>query len=249
VILQACLNGTRAPGKHAALPVSPEALARDAARCVAAGATALHVHPRDAQGRESLAPEVLDATLGALRAAVPGMEVSVTTGLWITGGDAAARLALVAGWRELPDSASVNVVERGWAELCRALAARGVRVEIGLWTRRDAERFAASDLASACVRALVEPQDEEGGAAIVTASAIDVVLGQAGVRLPRLHHGTDRTTWTVLDAAAPAGRDLRIGLEDTLVLPDGTVASGNPELVATAAELYGPVGSPASAPA
>lgn len=239
MILQACLNGDRAPGTHPALPVSPEALARDAAACVAAGAQALHLHVRGGDGRESLDADAMDATLAAVRAAAPGVEVSVSTGLWITAGDARARLAHVDAWRALPDSASVNVIETGWAELARALSARGVRVEIGLWSAEGAEAFAASDLEPVCVRALVEPQDEEAGAAIVTATAIDRMLGQAGVRLPRLHHGTDRTTWSVLDAAVPAGRDVRIGLEDTLVLPDGAVTPDNATLVRAARERYG----------
>ena len=59
-------------------------------------------------------------------------------------GPAAPRLAAVEAWRALPDSASVNVVETRWAELVRALAARGVRVEIGLWSAEGAEAFAAS---------------------------------------------------------------------------------------------------------
>jgi uncharacterized protein (DUF849 family) len=238
VILQACLNGARTPGAHPALPASPDALARDAAACVAAGADAIHLHVRGGDGRETLAPEALDATLTAVRAASPGVEVSVSTGLWITAGDVAARAACVAGWRELPDSASVNVSEEGWAELCRRLAGRGVRVEIGLRTPTEAERFAAADLAAACVRALVEPGDQESGAAIVTATAIDRVLGQAGVRLPRLHHGEDLTTWAVLDAAVPVGRDVRIGLEDTLFLPDLTRAADNAALVAAAVDRY-----------
>jgi len=240
VLLQACLNGARAPGSHPALPVTPEALARDAAACVVAGARSLHVHPRGPDGRETLAADAVGAAVAAIRAAVPGVELSLTTGLWITWGDAAAREAAIAGWERLPDLVSVNVAEKGWAALCLSLAAREVGVEIGLATPGDAERLAArADVADACVRALVEPEEPEAGAAIVTATAIDRVLGQAGVALPRLHHGTDRTTWAVLDAAVPAGREIRIGLEDTLVLPDGTVAPGNAALVAAAVARYG----------
>jgi len=42
--------------------------------------------------------------------------------------------------------------------------------------------------------------------------------------------------WTVLDAALARGRDIRIGLEDTLVLSDGSRARGNADLVAEALE-------------
>jgi len=41
----------------------------------------------------------------------------------------------------------------------------------------------------------------------------------------------------VLTAAAAMGADVRIGLEDTIVLPDGTVAEGNGDLVAAAVRL------------
>src|SRR5215468_1200771 len=48
MLLQACLNGSRTPGEHPALPISPLELARDAQRVIAAGAHALHIHPRNA---------------------------------------------------------------------------------------------------------------------------------------------------------------------------------------------------------
>ncbi|MFC7735049.1 3-keto-5-aminohexanoate cleavage protein [Roseomonas sp. GCM10028921] len=51
--LQACLNGARAPDFHPALPLTPEAVARDAA-CVAAGAVSLHLHLRDAALRTAI---------------------------------------------------------------------------------------------------------------------------------------------------------------------------------------------------
>jgi uncharacterized protein (DUF849 family) len=40
-------------------------------------------------------------------------------------------------------------------------------------------------------------------------------------------------------AGARAGVDVRVGLEDVLVLADGRVASDNAELVAAAVELIG----------
>ena len=60
MIIQACLNGARPAGYHPALPLTPDAIAHDAAACVAAGAAELHIHPRGADGRESLAPDVIE---------------------------------------------------------------------------------------------------------------------------------------------------------------------------------------------
>ena len=41
----------------------------------------------------------------------------------------------------------------------------------------------------------------------------------------------------MLEAAITAGHDIRVGLEDTLVLPDGNRARDNAELVAAAAAM------------
>ena len=158
---------------------------------MAAGARSLHVHPRDGDGAESLEPDVVEAAVAAIRRAARGVELTVSTGLWIADGDPEARAALLSSWTVLPDVCSVNVAEPGWRELIRLLADRGVAVEAGLWSHEGAVVFAASGLEDRCLRALVEPQEREPGAAMVTAAAIDGVLGEVGVPLPRLHHGYD----------------------------------------------------------
>ena len=133
-MLQAALNGTRARDEHDALPLTPDELARDAREVVEAGATALHLHPRDEDGRESLEPAAVDAAVAALREALPDdVELSLTTGLWITGGDVERRLEAVRGWSELPDVVSLNIAEEGWRELGELLGERDVWVEIGLF--------------------------------------------------------------------------------------------------------------------
>ena len=45
-------------------------------------------------------------------------------------------------------------------------------------------------------------------------------------------------TWAVLDAAVPRGREIRIGLEDVLTLPDGRRAPDNAALVVEAVLRY-----------
>jgi uncharacterized protein (DUF849 family) len=239
MFLQAALNGKRAPSEHDALPVTPEQLARDARAAVDAGARALHVHPRGEDGRESLAPAAVDAAVAALRDAVPDTELSLTTGLWITGGDVEARYDAVRGWSELPDCCSLNVAEEGWRELGELLAERGVWIEAGLFAPKHPERLADSGLASHCRRALVEPQETAPRIAVTTAGAIDGNLERNGIELPQLHHGIDLTTWAVLDAAHRREREIRIGFEDTFALPDARRASSNAELVAAAADRYG----------
>jgi uncharacterized protein (DUF849 family) len=54
--------------------------------------------------------------------------------------------------------------------------------------------------------------------------------------LPILLHGEEGSTWPVFDLAVELGLDSRIGLEDTLLLPDGSTAPGNAALVRAAVE-------------
>jgi len=238
VFLQACLNGTRAPGEHERLPLTAAELARDAREVAEAGAVAVHVHPRDGDGRESLDREPCGAAVAALREAVPDVEISLSTGLWITEGDVERRLACVRGWTELPDCASLNVAEEGWAELGALLADRGVWIEIGLRAAEHPVELAGAGLARRCRRALVEPPETAPAIAVATAGAIDGGLERERIELPQLHHGTDFTTWAVLDAAARRGREVRIGFEDCLTLLDARRAESNAQLVAAAAARY-----------
>jgi len=236
VLIKACLNGGRARGSHAALPISPADLVREAAGAAAAGAGAAHVHPRDSDGRESHRPEDVALAVVAIRLACPGLPIGVTTGAWIVNSPS-LRLQQVGGWRELPDFASVNWSEDGALELAELLLSRGIGVEIGLFTIGDAEAFAVTHIAGRCLRVLVEVRERDGIDAVTQAAAIDRILDAEAIDLPRLHHGFGPDTWHVLDAALRLGGDVRIGLEDTFTLPDGRQARDNAELVASAVTL------------
>jgi uncharacterized protein (DUF849 family) len=233
MLLKACLNGTRQPGEHPALPLSAEDLARDAQDAIAAGAGALHVHPRD-DGTETLAAHAVGAALIAIRAACPGTPVGVSTGAWILP-DIARRVAIIRSWDVRPDFASVNFSEAGAVDVCAALLDLGVGVEAGIWSPGDARLLLASGLADRCVRVLIElVREQTADDALATAQAIERVLDDANIRAPRLLHGEEATAWPMLDYALPRGYDIRIGLEDTLILPDGRRARDNAQLVTAA---------------
>ncbi len=235
--IQACLNGARRRGFHPRLPLSPEELAADAAACAAAGAVALHLHPRDALGEESLAPEVVGAAVAAVRAAAPGLPVSVSTGDWIEGSDA-RQIAHVRAWGALPpsarpDEASVNLAERTAPEVIAALVAGGIGVEAGLASAADALRFLA--LGAPCRRVLVEMDDLEEAAAV--AREVLALLDAAGHAAERQLHGSGGSAWPMACLAAAGGLMLRIGLEDVDHLPAGSPAPDNAALVRAAAPL------------
>lgn len=231
MLLKACLNGARRPGSHPALPVTPEDVGKAAQGAVDAGAGAIHVHPRDASGREALDADSVGAAVEAVRAACPGVPVGVTTGAWIEP-DPDKRLALVKGWQVLPDFASVNFSEAGAEEVAALLAERGVRIEAGLWSGADVERYLAGGWEGRCLRILIEPRGQTVEEALRTVGEIERLLDAAGSSTPRLLHGGQANAWGLLEEAARRGYDSRIGLEDTLTLPDGAQAADNAVLIA-----------------
>jgi uncharacterized protein (DUF849 family) len=226
--VKACLNGGRTREEHPVVPQTPEELAADAVAVRQAGAFAVHVHPRDARGRQTLDARACDAAVAAIRAAVPRLPIGLSTAEAINR-DPFARAAVVRQWARPPDFVSVNLGELGWAGIARAARHAGIGVEAGLATPQEAEELALSPFAHQVVRALVEVDD--GAEAAMAVSAL-VPRGVA-----QLWHGYGERTWEVIRAGAAAGHDVRVGLEDTLTLPDGRVAASNAELVAAAVEL------------
>jgi uncharacterized protein (DUF849 family) len=96
MLLKAAINGRRLLSEHPAIPISPEQQAKQAAMAVAAGAGAIHVHPRNSAGQESLAPQDIANALNAIRAACPTTPIGVSTGGWIVP-EIDRRLTLIGG--------------------------------------------------------------------------------------------------------------------------------------------------------
>ncbi len=238
-LLQAALNGDR---DHPAVPRTPEELAAEARASVDAGARVLHLHPYDAEGRQSFDAEPCAAAIRAVHAVCPGIPISLSTSAAIEG-DMQRRYTQVAGWTDLPDLVTANQGESGILDLCKLLIGRGVGIEAGLLSLADAETFVASGLAPRCVRALIEPLDAEPDVAVANAEAMERTLTDAGITLEQVHHGDGIASWAVNRRAVERGHGIRTGLEDTPVLPDGSPAAGNGELVAAAAAMLAELAS------
>jgi len=231
--VKACINGARTPEAHPNLPVTPEQLAAQALAAHGGGAKAVHMHPKNAEGVDSLLPEHVDAAVDAVRHAVPGLPLGVTTGFWALP-DVDARLRAVDGWTVLPDFASVNWHEPGSEELARLLLSKGIGVEAGIFNAEAAESWAASEIAEHCMRVMIELL---GDGDVATA---DDLLSQVMARqspAPVLLHGMDESCWPLLEHAGKRGVQVRIGMEDTLRMPDGSTAPDNAALVSAAVAL------------
>lgn len=235
-MLQACLNGQRTREDHPAVPITAEELAEAAAEAVAAGAGDLHLHPREGRGHDSLEPDVVAEVLVAVRSAVPGIPVGVTTGAWT--GSQTQRVEAIGAWSVLPDHASVNWHEEGADQVAQALLEAGVQVDAGLWTPTDVTAWLAWPLHDRCARVLLELPDGPAPAGVAGLAEAMLAPLKSVVPIGRiLLHGEGSTAWEALEYAGWSGLQTRVGLEDVLTLPDGAPASDNAGLVRAARSL------------
>src|ERR1700742_128645 len=238
MLIQAALNGGTTRDRHPAVPLKPAELASEARAAQLAGAGAFHLHPRDESGEQTLAAEHVLAAVAAVRAAT-GLPVGVTTGIWTVDGDVRRRLALVERWTapDRPDSASINMNEPGIDELADLLGSLGIGIEAGVWTAGDARVLGASGFSGPLLRVLMDPEAATRPDAVASAAEAAAELARLGVTARQLRHGYDLATWAVLRAAIADGQDIRVGPENTTLLPAGSPAAGNGDLVAAAARL------------
>jgi len=90
------------------------------------------------------------------------------------------------------------------------------------------------------LRLLLEPWESDPEQANMMIDDIEDALGDALPQVPRLVHGTDEAVWSLLERAMRGGHVSRIGLEDTLLLPTGELATDNAALVRAAKALTNP---------
>jgi 3-keto-5-aminohexanoate cleavage enzyme len=240
VILTAALTGPLATRRdNPALPVTPEAIASDAHAAWRAGASVVHIHLRDRTGRATADPGIGRATLDAVRERCPALiQLSTGVGLDVP---FEAREKLV----ELrPEMATLNVASMTFAhgqflnppDGVRRLAARMRELEIK--PEIEIYDFGHLELALTLLREglLDEPLQ------------FSLVMGVSGGVPARAEHVVslanrmpESSTWQVIGIGRShtemiglglsLGANARTGLEDTLRLPDGSLAPSNAALV------------------
>lgn len=204
----------------------------------------MHLHVKDTAGVDTLDGSALAEALAAVREVAPVFPIGVTTGAW-TQPDPMSRLTAIRSWQRLPllpDFASVNWHEEGAEEVAGALLELGIGVEAGVWHLAGAQAWHESVHRHRCLRVLLELPDGLG-AVRVRRQAEQLVrlvgedLHEEGAGPPLLLHGEGSSAWPALRLAARWGLSTRIGLEDVLVLPDGSPATDNAALVRAARPL------------
>ena len=243
LVLAVAPNGAyKTPHDDPRAPVTTEALVADAIACREAGASMLHLHVRDAQGRHLL-EAYRDATAAIRRAVGEALVVQITTeaaGRY----ECAAQMAVV---RDVhPEAASIalrEVVPDAAAEpeaqaFFRWLRRAHVMVQFILYSPQDVARY--RDLRARGV--IPEGRD-----------FLLFVLGRyaagrgerTGRSAPVPRRARRATPWAVCAfgpreaacvlTAAALGGHVRVGFENNLLLPDGSLAPDNAALVRNAA--------------
>ncbi|HYD64127.1 3-keto-5-aminohexanoate cleavage protein [Azospirillum sp.] len=258
LIITVAPNGARrGKADHPAIPLTPDEIGREAARCRDAGAAMIHLHVRDAAGRHTLDPDAYRAAIAAVRReAGPDLLIQATTeavGIYTAEQQMAAMRALrpeafSAAVRELvPDAGAESAAAGFLAEQAHA----GTLVQHILYDDADVARF--DDL----MRRGVIPETNAG---------VLFVLGRytAGQQsdprdlLPFLNAWTRPLPWAVcafgrreaacMAAAAALGGHVRVGFENNMDLPDGTRAPDNAALVSAVAALAPVLGRAVATP-
>ena len=238
---------------HAQVPLTAASLARTAKSCLDAGASMLHLHIRDTQGRHSLDVAGYRDALAAVRAAVGDAMVLQITSEAAKVYEAPAQIAMV---RELrPEAVSVGlrevdqpgIGEAGLADFFGWLVREKVMTQVILYDTADLRRW--QDL-------------RQRGVVPEAPWFLLFVLGRYNARqtssptdvVPFVHTHTGGEPWAVcafgktehacVTAAAALGGHVRVGFENNLYLKNGDVAPDNAALVSQAAEAARSLGRP-----
>jgi 3-keto-5-aminohexanoate cleavage enzyme len=230
-----------------ALPITPEEIAADAAKCREAGAAMVHLHARTLDGMPSQDTELFRAAIRAIRAkcdvliqvstgGAVGMDVEERCGpLKLTGADRPDMATLTTGTVNFGDEVFWNS-----RPLVRQIAARikalGLKPEIECFDAGMVdEAFALEKEGLITFPAHFEFVLGVGGALAARPEALDFLRGYLPPGSSWTCAAMGRHQLPFVELSAERGGNSRVGLEDNLYLSKGVLAKGNYELVAEAA--------------
>lgn len=249
-VLAAAMNGAyRSRADHPALPVTVPQVVEAAVACRAAGAGLLHLHVRDERGRHSLDAATYRAAILGIRAEVgDDLVIQVTTEAAGRFGPA-EQMAVVRQVRPECASLAVRELVREPADEAPFLAFLGELAEQG--STPQFITYGVEDL-RVLLRLVERPW------VLLVLGTRDAPTEGAQALLPRLALLPEGVMWMVCAfgraetgvaaAAAALGGDVRIGFENNLQRPDGSVATDNAERVRAVRALIEASGGRVAAP-
>lgn len=251
IIMSAPNGARRGKDDHQSLPITPDELADCSASIADAGASMLHLHVRDEQGGHTLDPDRYRAAIGAVRDRVGDrLIIQITTeacGLY----SADQQMAVV---RELkPEAVSLALkelcpdadAEPAAAEFFAWLNTEHIIPQYILFSAEEVMRF--TDLRS---RGVIP--DDRPFVLFVLGRYSDSLTGDPQLLASYVEGLQQDVCWMVccfgqteniaVTEAARLHGHARVGFENNLVLPDGSIAPDNAALVHLAAQTGGDAG-------
>jgi len=233
--IQVSLNGSAIGGGHQNRESSLDEIIDDSLACARIGASDFHVHPRNSEGSEAIDAETIEKWVTAFNQRLPLATISLSTAAWIA--PLAQRLREICSWSVRPHYASVNFHEEGAEEIADALLNQCVGVEAGISDREGARRFLNYERRQECRRLMFEMPNKEPQAVSSVFKEIYRILANITDDHELILHGEGRSAWPILQLAVRNGLRGRIGLEDTILLPDLRVAENNVSILTAAVEI------------
>jgi 3-keto-5-aminohexanoate cleavage enzyme len=260
VVICCAISGSLADREQCpAIPYRPDEYAAEARRIVDAGGVHIHIHARRPDGTPSYEVEDFAAIHDAIRAEVGDAAIlNFSTGT--VGVSVEKRIAYLAAVR--PEVAAVNMGSMNYAKY----STRNKRFAFSMVFENPIEEIlellaAMRELAIKPEHECFDlghvgtlgPLLEMG--ALTGPLHVDFVMGVLGGAAPTArnlatmvdnlppgaHHwgviGISRPQWTMIAAGLSLGGSIRVGLEDNLYLPGGTMARSNGELVDNARRM------------
>jgi 3-keto-5-aminohexanoate cleavage enzyme len=264
VIITCAISGALANRDQCpAIPYTPAEYAAEARRIVDEGGVMIHIHARRPDGTPSHAVEDFRAITAAIRAEV-GDAAIVNYSTGTVGVPVEERIAYLRALR--PEVAALNMGSMNYAKysprrrdfvfqavfanpfdeivaLLRAMTEHGIRPEHECFDLGHVGSLAPL-VDMGLLRAPLHVSFVMGVTGGVPATARN--LAAMADNVPDGAHwgviGVSRAQWMLVAAALTLGGSVRVGLEDNLYLPDGTMARSNGDLVAKARQLTLDVG-------
>lgn len=264
LLIVAALNGMRTRDECATLPLTPDELAAEARRAVDAGAGLVHFHARRPDGSSAF-DLIVDDAVRAIRDAVDvPISMSTQRGRQTSLGTVTALFGVLG---DLPEVASVHVrppaedvpAHREEArQVIEALDAAGVRpapVAGSLDALGDLEALYGDALLGRAPYLTVRVAGPRSGSSDLMAGTAGNVLRLVETarsvfsQIPAVASGLDEASPIAQAVGAAAGAHIRVGLGDSVTLPDGSPARSTGQLVEHATALAAALGRTPMTPA
>jgi 3-keto-5-aminohexanoate cleavage enzyme len=269
VITCALVGSATKKEQNPSVPYTPAELAEAALLAHKAGAAMVHMHARENDGSNSVRWERVKESHDCIKDKVPGLIVNLTSAL---GAGATYDQRIEQIIKIKPEMASLNMATMNFAavnrktgeiigdytfenrldkvvEFAKSMKENNVKPELECYTFSGIDNYYYIQ-GSGC---FTEPVNFNlvwgvcGGASFRPAAFIASVDA-----LPRGSNfsacGVGNEEWSAISQSLLCGGHVRVGLEDNVRLPDGTIANGNYELVEQAVKMVKSMGCEPATP-